>query len=107
MMNARNYRRVYAFISKLCATFEQGAKEKRIDRSRPRIACSYEHMFIQPHEFLLCTLLSPSKSQTMPQDSNARLNAKRKATLKLNKRAEAAAAKGEKPKGKPVPKKKA
>jgi hypothetical protein len=43
----------------------------------------------------------------MPQDSNARLNAKRKATLKLNKRAEAAAAKGEKPVGKRVPKKKA
>lgn len=42
----------------------------------------------------------------MPQDSGARLNAKRKATLKLAKRAAAAAAKGEKPKGKPVKKNK-
>ena len=29
---------------------------------------------------------APTKSKTMPQDSNARLNAKRKATLKLAKR---------------------
>ncbi len=43
----------------------------------------------------------------MPQDSGARLNAKRKATMKLAKRKEAAAAKGEKPKGKRVVKKKA
>lgn len=45
------------------------------------------------------------KRYTMPQDSGARLKSKRKATLKLNKRAAAAAAKGEKPKGKPAKKK--
>lgn len=43
----------------------------------------------------------------MPQDSTARLRAKRKATLKLVKRASDAAAKGEKPKGKPAARKKA
>ena len=43
----------------------------------------------------------------MPQDSGARLGAKRKATLKLAKRKAAAEAKGEKPKGKRVVKKKA
>ena len=42
----------------------------------------------------------------MAQDSEARLRAKRKATVKLNKRAAAAAAKGEAPKGKPVKKNK-
>ena len=42
---------------------------------------------------------------TMPQDSGARLKSKRKATIKLAKRAEAAAAKGDKPKGKPAKKK--
>lgn len=44
---------------------------------------------------------------TMPQDSGARLNAKRKATMKLAKRKEAAEARGEKPKGKRVVKNKA
>lgn len=50
-------------------------------------------------------LSPPTKRYTMPQDSGARLKSKRKATLKLNKRAAAAAAKGEKPKGKPAKKK--
>ena len=44
---------------------------------------------------------------TMAQDSDARLRAKRKATVKLAKLKEAAEARGEKPKGKRVVKKKA
>lgn len=42
----------------------------------------------------------------MAQDSDARLRAKRKATVKLAKLKEAAEARGEKPKGKRVVKKK-
>jgi len=80
-----------------------GHWSKRLRDLRPLIGTPARLTFV----FAAGTYIRAFNRHTMAQDSDARLRAKRKATVKLARLKAAAEAKGEKPKGKRVVKKKA